>query len=281
MRDPNRSGEARDQAAAGPGSQRGDTSDAGQHAPSVERFIRQDASESLSFTVAYHDAADWLADFDAQLCEGGLELPLSEACEQGASAALHFACPDLLQTLSAVAQLEPRKRSRRQPETAAVARIDAASRAQLAEAAAAIRERDRAWLAPLVRVLVVEDNLHAAQLLEDGLHLAARRSFGNRVAFHVPRVTTRSEAIAFLRRKPVDALIIDMYLQGETGAALIEQLRAEPALAKLPVIVISAGHDAHTRDTALNAGADLFLTKPLRMRELARAIADALELELD
>src|SRR5690606_18706374 len=61
--------------------------------------------------------------------------------------------------------------------------------------------------------------------------------------------------------------IVDFFLPGMDGAQLISRIRKEPRLAGLPVVAISIGGDA-ARDAFLAAGADVFLDKPVVVRDL-------------
>jgi DNA-binding response OmpR family regulator len=66
-----------------------------------------------------------------------------------------------------------------------------------------------------------------------------------------------------------DVVIVDHYLPTEDGATLIGRLRNEPSLAGISVVAISVGGNDVRRAT-LSAGADLFLHKPIVLRDLFR-----------
>ncbi len=75
-----------------------------------------------------------------------------------------------------------------------------------------------------------------------------------------------------------DLILLDLTLPDMTGSDVLRQLRENPMTAAIPVIVLSASHDAAARMDALAAGADDFLTKPVangilmaRLRNLMRA----------
>jgi DNA-binding response OmpR family regulator len=80
-----------------------------------------------------------------------------------------------------------------------------------------------------------------------------------------------------LRRNQYSALILDIMLPGMNGFEILRAIRADDALATLPVIVLTAKGQANDRKTAEAIGADAFITKPFsnaevveRVRELAR-----------
>lgn len=83
------------------------------------------------------------------------------------------------------------------------------------------------------RILVVDDNDLTRGLLQDVLELEGYPTAG---------ATDGIEALQYLRAgNPVAVVIMDLYMPVMDGPSLIEQLRADPAFAGLPVIAYSAG----------------------------------------
>ncbi|MCX5746839.1 MAG: response regulator, partial [Proteobacteria bacterium] len=68
-----------------------------------------------------------------------------------------------------------------------------------------------------------------------------------------------------------DALIIDVYLPVMDGPTVIAAARTELGLVDLPIIAVSAGGDS-ARKSALAAGANIFLDKPMRLRQVIDTI---------
>ncbi len=86
------------------------------------------------------------------------------------------------------------------------------------------------------------------------------------------------QALQIARSERPDLILLDLMLTDMDGSEVLAQLRADPATANIPVIILSSTHDAQARLTALAAGADDFLTKPVadtvllaRLRNLLRA----------
>jgi two-component system sensor histidine kinase and response regulator WspE len=120
-----------------------------------------------------------------------------------------------------------------------------------------------------VRVLVVEDN----ELVRDMFAHGVRRYFsrhGYDVAIEFAR--DGAEAWARLPGGDYDLAIVDHYMPVMGGAQLVERIRGDAALKSLPIVVVSAGAD-DVRDACLAAGADVFLRKPLQLRELVATLA--------
>jgi two-component system chemotaxis response regulator CheY len=72
-------------------------------------------------------------------------------------------------------------------------------------------------------------------------------------------------------------VVADVNMPGLDGYALVQRLRAEAALAALPVIMITTDREPRDTERGFAAGANLFLAKPVRPERLsafARAIAE-------
>lgn len=76
--------------------------------------------------------------------------------------------------------------------------------------------------------------------------------------------------------QPFDAIICDFMLPGMSGLDLIEQLRADPRTASVPVLMISAHTDPAMGQRAKTAGANAFLNKPFTLVQLRNTLADLL-----
>jgi PAS domain S-box-containing protein len=70
-----------------------------------------------------------------------------------------------------------------------------------------------------------------------------------------------------LARRP-DLVIMDINLPGMDGLAALERIRAEPSIAKVPVIALTAAASERDRQRGLAAGFFRYLTKPVQIDEL-------------
>jgi CheY-like chemotaxis protein len=130
----------------------------------------------------------------------------------------------------------------------------------------------------IIRVLLIEDNPHVAELITDGLDGAARRERQGTIAFIFDVVADGQAALERLKEVDPDLIILDIYMPVMDGASFLRHLRAHPQAAKTPVISLSAGGPA-ARDAAMAAGADAFLDKPIRLNELMGIASRLLSLE--
>jgi DNA-binding response OmpR family regulator len=89
-------------------------------------------------------------------------------------------------------------------------------------------------------------------------------------------VTTYGDAraaLAGLQAAAADALVTDLALSPCDGLWLVKQVRALPALARLPIIVVTGHSDRARLDAARHAGVDDILLKPFDARDLYDRVA--------
>lgn len=82
--------------------------------------------------------------------------------------------------------------------------------------------------------------------------------------------------VAEARRSTPDLIILDLGMPSGDGFTVLEMLQSEPSEASIPVIVLSGRDRAANRDRAINAGATMFLQKPVDTTHLLAAISQAL-----
>jgi PAS domain S-box-containing protein len=86
------------------------------------------------------------------------------------------------------------------------------------------------------------------------------------------------EALEALVGIAPDLIITDYQMPGLNGASFIRRVRAEPALADIPIIVITVYEDKDFRLRALDAGATDFLLSPVDPREFVTRARNLLKL---
>jgi DNA-binding response OmpR family regulator len=85
-------------------------------------------------------------------------------------------------------------------------------------------------------------------------------------------VAAGDAALAHARSQPVDVAILDVMLPGMSGLEVCRALRAAPATAQLPIIIVTARGDEGDRIVGLDLGADDYLAKPFSPNELIARI---------
>ena len=110
-------------------------------------------------------------------------------------------------------------------------------------------------------VLVVEDEPDIATFLG-----AFFRASGLEVV-HIDPMTPGEVVVAVHEHHP-SCILLDLRLQGFTGMDVLVQLRAEPALGAIPVVVFSGDGRAERRAEADVYGVAAYVTKPFSVKEL-------------
>lgn len=109
------------------------------------------------------------------------------------------------------------------------------------------------------QVLVVDDDRDMAAFL-------ARLLIGEGMAAET--VPDGEAAMRRIGATAPDLILLDVMLPGTDGFALCERLKADPASAMIPVVLVTALEDHESRLRGIRAGADDFLSKPVRREEL-------------
>jgi CheY-like chemotaxis protein len=78
------------------------------------------------------------------------------------------------------------------------------------------------------------------------------------------------------QEKP-DVIILDIMMPDISGLEVLRYMRREPNLAAIPVIDVSAKSMPSDIKTGLEAGASLYLTKPVGFLELKQAVEQVLQ----
>jgi DNA-binding response OmpR family regulator len=81
---------------------------------------------------------------------------------------------------------------------------------------------------------------------------------------------------ALVRAPDADLVLLDLLLPGRDGVSLCRALRADPATAGLPIVVLTGIGGQSSRAQALAAGADAYLTKPFRVGRLVDSVSSLL-----
>jgi adenylate cyclase len=120
------------------------------------------------------------------------------------------------------------------------------------------------------RILVVDDTPANVKLLEDllGFH-----------GYQVEAATSGEEALAAIRERMPDLILLDVLMPGMSGYDVCRAVRSDPSLAMLPVVMVTALEDREERVKGLDAGADDFLSKPVNPPELLARVRSLLRIK--
>ncbi|WP_424987787.1 response regulator transcription factor [Microbulbifer sp. S227A] len=85
-----------------------------------------------------------------------------------------------------------------------------------------------------------------------------------------------ADAVEVIQAAAPDLVILDLMLPGKSGMDILRDLREIPALAGLPVLMLTARGQSRDRDMAEKAGVSRFMTKPFSNAEVLTAVRDLL-----
>jgi DNA-binding response OmpR family regulator len=106
-------------------------------------------------------------------------------------------------------------------------------------------------------------------LIEDEANIAeAIRFILSRDGWTVTVETDGAQALAAMAQARPDLVILDLMLPGMSGLEILTELRADPAMATLPVLMLTAKGQGRDRDAAERAGVSAFMTKPFDNAEI-------------
>jgi adenylate cyclase len=120
------------------------------------------------------------------------------------------------------------------------------------------------------KVLVVDDTPANVKLLAD---LLTFKGFG------VATASNGEEALAQVAQAPPDIVLLDVMMPGLSGYDVCRRIRAEPATALLPVVLVTSLDPQGERVKGIEAGADDFLSKPINQAELFARVRSLLRVK--
>ena len=227
--------------------------------------------------VSYADRQS-LADATENLSAGGLFIQTTQRFEVGQPIPLKLSFPGLLQPIEVTGVVTWSRPASADAEAGIGVRVDLpAEQAKLK----GLLADEPAPPAPQpqgpYRVLVVEDNPHVAEMYGYALKKLSS-SLKGKTGLEIAFATDGHGALRLLAEKPTHLVITDLYMPVLDGFVLVQKMKQEPTLAKIPVVAISAGGpEAQAR--ASIAGVDLFLRKPVRFVEVLETVKKLLRLE--
>jgi CheY-like chemotaxis protein len=116
-------------------------------------------------------------------------------------------------------------------------------------------------------VLIIEDEADAADLFAEMMRVSG---------FRVLKTSSSAPAITMMIEEKPDVVILDIMMPDVSGLDILRQIRRDPDLANVPVVVVSAKSMPADIKNGMEAGASMYLTKPVGFLELKDAVERAL-----
>lgn len=123
-----------------------------------------------------------------------------------------------------------------------------------------------------IDILLVEDNPGDIRLTQEALKESKMRNRLNIVYDGV-------EAMDFLRRKAPyenaprpDIILLDLNLPRKDGRAVLEEIKADADLRRIPVVILTTSDDEHDILRSYDLHANCYITKPLDLNQFAAIV---------
>lgn len=120
---------------------------------------------------------------------------------------------------------------------------------------------------PEKTVLIIEDEADAAELFAEMMRVSG---------FRVRKTSSSAPALSMMMEEKPDLVLLDIMMPEVSGLDILRQMRRDPALANIPVVVVSAKSMPADIKIGMEAGASTYLTKPVGFLELKEAVERAL-----
>ncbi len=116
-------------------------------------------------------------------------------------------------------------------------------------------------------VMIIEDEPDAAEMFAEMMRVSG---------FHVIKMFSSAPAIPMISQERPDIIILDIMMPDISGLEVLRYVRREPDLQSIPVIVVSAKSMPGDIKIGIEAGASIYLTKPVGFLDLKQAVEQVL-----
>lgn len=118
------------------------------------------------------------------------------------------------------------------------------------------------------KIVIVEDEPDTAEMFAEMMRLSGH---------HVLKSYGGTPAIALISHEIPDAVVLDVMMPDLSGLEVLRFLRRDPRLEQIPVIVVSAKSLPSDIKNGLDAGANVYLTKPVAFKDLNAAVRQVIK----
>jgi DNA-binding response OmpR family regulator len=118
------------------------------------------------------------------------------------------------------------------------------------------------------KIIIVEDEPDTAEMFAEMMRLSGH---------HVLKSYGGTPAIALISHELPDVVVLDVMMPDLSGLEVLRFIRRDPRLEQIPVIVVSAKSLPSDIKDGLDAGANIYLTKPVAFQDLNTAVRQVIE----
>lgn len=118
-------------------------------------------------------------------------------------------------------------------------------------------------------ILIIDD--------EDDIRDVAQVALETIGGWRVSTASTGPEGLAQMQAEPPDVVLLDVMMPDMDGIEVFRQMRAEPRIQDIPVLLMTAKTQAADQQRFLSLGVTAIITKPFKAMLLADQIAEILD----
>ena len=130
-----------------------------------------------------------------------------------------------------------------------------------------LQETEEASEDDAYRIIIVEDNVELLMMMR---HLLSRK-------YNVVTARNGKEAIEVIQKTELDLIISDVMMPVMDGYELVKYVKNSSDYGHLPIILLTAKTQETDREEGLSIGADSYMTKPFKVKELQLRIDNLIE----
>jgi DNA-binding response OmpR family regulator len=117
------------------------------------------------------------------------------------------------------------------------------------------------------KIIIVEDQPAIADLLEEMLSIDG---------YQMIKIHSSTGALSVIRAEKPDAVLLDIMMPDVSGLEVLRFMRREPGLQQIPVVIVSAKTLPADIRAGLEAGATVYLTKPVDVYKLRKTVDEVI-----
>ena len=117
-------------------------------------------------------------------------------------------------------------------------------------------------------VMIVDDDPHVVKSLSFVL---------NKEGFNIRITSDGEEALAKIRESKPSLMLLDVMMPKKNGYEVCQEVKGDPDLSDIYIIMLTAKGQEADRDEGLNMGADEFMTKPFSPMKIVERVREILE----
>ncbi len=118
------------------------------------------------------------------------------------------------------------------------------------------------------KIMVIDDEPFILMMIEDKL---------KRAGFQVITQRDSSTAAGRIRQERPDLVILDWIMPGVSGIEICREMKSDPGLANIPVVMLTAKGQEDDEKLGLKCGVDRYIVKPFSPKALLENVIEILE----